>query len=99
MLMGCSYRRARMARLAHDYHLDAALRLILSSFQYAQEQGRLTDTEIAGTFLGLLGQLECSSQLTPARAAPLPGDLCAGGPPQDRRPSRSTSAGLSGAAA
>lgn len=38
-------------------------------FQYSQEQGGLTDAEIAGTFLGLPGQLECSSQLTPAQHA------------------------------
>jgi hypothetical protein len=57
-------RSSRMARLRRDRHLDAALRLIQGSFRYQQEQGKLTQEEVAGTFLGLVGQLACSSQLT-----------------------------------
>ncbi|HLW00108.1 MAG TPA: hypothetical protein VKT82_15675 [Ktedonobacterales bacterium] len=40
-----------------------------AAFSIREEQGRLTDAEVAGTFLGLVGQLECSSQLTPAQHA------------------------------
>lgn len=53
-----------MASLTRDPHLDATLRLIAGSFQHYQEQGKLTQEEVAGTFLGLVGQLACSSQFT-----------------------------------
>ncbi len=58
-----------MARLTYDRHLDAALRLIQGSFHHYQEQSKLTQEEVAGTFLGLVGQLACSSQLTTKQQA------------------------------
>jgi hypothetical protein len=51
-------------RLTRDQHLDAALELILSSFRHEQEQGKFNRESVASTFVGLVGQLECSSQLT-----------------------------------
>jgi hypothetical protein len=61
-----------MARLTHNKRLDAALRLIRGSFQYEQEQATLTPEHVAGTFLGLVGQLECSSQITRHPTSRLP---------------------------
>ena len=62
-------RRGTAQTLSYDLHLDGALELILSSLQYEQEQETLNSENIAGTFLGLLGQLECSSQITPQQQA------------------------------
>lgn len=56
-------------RLTRDRHLDAALELILSGFRHDQEQRKLNQESVASTFVGLVGQLECSSQLTAKQQA------------------------------
>lgn len=58
-----------MARLTRDRHIDAMLKLIAGSFRSYQEQGKFTQQEVASTFLGLVGQLECSLQLTAEQQA------------------------------
>ncbi len=53
-----------MTSFTRDRRLDATLQLILASFSTYQQEGVLSDDQIAGTFLGLIGQLQWSSQLT-----------------------------------
>ena len=72
-----------MARLTRDHHLDAALQLILGSFKSAQGQGRLTNAEIAGTFLVLYdsGNERYHSRFPNT----LPGEPWVSRSPRDRR--------------